>query len=105
MISFKILLFCFGDQHLIFGDLFVPDGHQKASKEKIELGTLLIALFFFSVCRFLTSCHCTAPSTHMRARKSSLPFTDMLTLVPRLWRAALCTVGLTTTLSCLARPP
>ena len=40
MISFKILLFCFGDQHLIFGDLFVPDGRQKVTKEKIELGTL-----------------------------------------------------------------
>ena len=38
MISFKILLFCFGDQHLIFGDLF-------ATKEKIELGTLPLLLW------------------------------------------------------------
>ena len=40
MISFKIFLFCFGDQHLLFGDLFVPDGRQKATEEKIEFGTL-----------------------------------------------------------------
>ena len=49
MTSFYILLFCFGDQHLIFGDHFVPDGRQKATKEKIELGTLLITVMACSL--------------------------------------------------------
>ena len=46
-------MFCFGDQHLIFGDLFVPDGRQKATKEKIELGTLTnvgTSPFVYGVC-------------------------------------------------------
>ena len=33
---------------MIFGDLFVPDGRQKATKEKIELGTLLCVTDFTS---------------------------------------------------------